>query len=108
VKACPDRVYDIALCRHTFEHLPTAYVSEVLTEITRVFKFALLSSTLLPVATAELDFPRQTFRPLHLESSPFVATLGMPLIRFFDGLPSQALGASYLNLYCFGAAGPRV
>jgi len=101
LRASPDKFYDLGLCRHTFEHLPTPYTCKVLKEVKRVCHYALLTSSLQRMENTDLPM-QQLYRKVDLESDPYMDILGQPLVKLFDGLPDVLLGGSYLNLYQFG------
>jgi ubiquinone/menaquinone biosynthesis C-methylase UbiE len=78
--------FDLVLCRHTLEHLPLDYCLEVLTEMKRVSKFALVTSTNLGRLNKELSMNRlgPKSRSIDLELDPFKNLLKEPVERFYD------------------------
>ncbi len=62
--------FDLILCRHTLEHLPTAYNIQYLKEATRVGKLLLVTTNKTCKANTDLAIG-SVFRPINLELEPY-------------------------------------
>jgi len=75
LKSLKDKSFDFIICRHTFEHLPTDYNIDVINEIYRVSKMALITSNPY-VGNSEVDFNGVLARGINLNSEPYFSILG--------------------------------
>lgn len=92
LKTLRDRSIDLVICRHTLEHLTNDYGVLVLTEIKRVAKIAIISSSNREdnsFANCLINVNGNSSRQICLELAPFVEILGPPESIFWDsrGVP---------------------
>jgi hypothetical protein len=96
-----DSSVDLILCRHTLEHLPTEYSIEVVREIRRVGKWALITSN-----THEGNSPispnGHNARVINLEVDEYMEILGLPTSKHWDSMGEPPSDTAFnLNLYKF-------
>ena len=86
LKTYSDKSIDLVLCRHTLEHLPLQYCIGVVTEIKRVSKRAIITSSNneYNISNTELDVNGHNSRQINLDMSPFVDILGVYNKNFVD------------------------
>lgn len=105
--------FDIVICRHTFEHLPNYYILDVIREISRVSKYALLTSTIPGDSNVNVNTDIYvdgfSYRCINLLDHPFKKFLGNCFFSFIDidgvNVSTEDVGsrpATYGNLYRFG------
>lgn len=75
LKSLNDKSFDLILCRHTLEHLPTHYNIDVVKEIRRVGKMALITCN-PHVGNSEVDFNGVLARGINLNTDSYCQILG--------------------------------
>ena len=70
LKKQEDNSFDLILCRHTLEHLPTAYNIQYLKEACRVGKVLLVTTNRICKKNEDL-LKNSLFRPINLELEPY-------------------------------------
>lgn len=97
MKNYEDKHFDLVICRHTLEHLENNYCLDVINEIKRVSKYAIITSTNTSDKNVEIENMNGTAsRAINLDLPPFSEILGSPVEKFFDSKgPVQSTG-------CFG------
>jgi ubiquinone/menaquinone biosynthesis C-methylase UbiE len=100
IKNQPDKSFDLILCRHTLEHLPTSYNIEFLIECKRVCRYLLVTNyNNINKRNCELI---TDYRPLNLKLEPYVDLLKDCYDReIYDGFSSVYNPECYINLYNF-------
>jgi 2-polyprenyl-3-methyl-5-hydroxy-6-metoxy-1,4-benzoquinol methylase len=88
---------DLIICRHTLEHLPSDYAIDVVKEIHRVSKHAIITST--PNGNSEIDANGENSRPIDLENNDYFDILGTPIQRYYDSTGIPVDGIYNMNLY---------
>jgi hypothetical protein len=104
MKLYPDKHFDLVVCRHVLEHLPTSYVLSALQEIRRIAKYAIITSSKAYDAgrtNAQIDFDGYNSRPINLEKPPFVELLPSPTECFPDTRKELMAEPGMGNFYCF-------
>lgn len=93
--------YDLIIIRHTLEHLPLEYVIESVKLAKQYSKYMLITSFSENIINYDLNFPKETYRPLYLESEPFLQILGSPIESYYDGPELRVSNLNYpkINLY---------
>jgi hypothetical protein len=91
---------DLLLCRHTLEHLPTEYVTDVIKEICRVSKKALITSN-SNEGNSLLDPNGYNGRAINLGRDEYFEILGEPKSKHWDSIGEPDNSSSNLNLYEF-------
>jgi ubiquinone/menaquinone biosynthesis C-methylase UbiE len=88
LKTYNNQSIDLVLCRHTLEHLPLQYCIDVVTEIKRVSKRAIITSSNsecnVNVRNTELIISGHNSRQINLDLSPFIDILGVYNNKFVD------------------------
>ena len=79
-----DKSYDLILCRHTLEHLPSNYVISYLKEALRVGKYLLITSD-HRYENIELPNNESYYRPINLELTPYDFMCKYLKDRIYDG-----------------------
>jgi hypothetical protein len=90
---------DLLLCRHTLEHLSTDYVTNVIKEIRRVSKTALITSN--NGGNSLLNPNGYNSRGINLGIDEYFQILGEPKSKHWDSIGEQGNSSSNLNLYEF-------
>jgi hypothetical protein len=90
---------DLLLCRHTLEHLSTDYVTNVIKEIRRVSKKALITSN--NGGNSLLNPNGYNSRGINLGIDEYFQILGEPKSKHWDSIGEQGNSSSNLNLYEF-------
>jgi hypothetical protein len=90
---------DLLLCRHTLEHLSTDYVTNVIKEIRRVSKTALITSN--TGGNSPLNPNGYNSRGINLGIDEYFQILGEPKSKHWDSIGKQGNSSSNLNLYEF-------
>ena len=91
---------DLVLCRHTLEHLPTNYTINVVKEIRRVAKMALITSN-SDVKNLLIIPDGVNSRGINLEMDEYFKILGHPKSKHYDGKGDKYGSSANLNLYQF-------
>jgi ubiquinone/menaquinone biosynthesis C-methylase UbiE len=100
LKELGDSSIDLILCRHTLEHLPTDYSIEVVREIRRVAKKALITSN-THQGNSPINPNGSNARVINLEKDEYYTILGEPLSKHWDSIGAQPESITNLNLYEF-------
>jgi ubiquinone/menaquinone biosynthesis C-methylase UbiE len=100
LKELEDSSIDLILCRHTLEHLPTDYSIEVVREIRRVAKKALITSN-THSGNSPINPNGSNARVINLEKDEYYTILGEPLSKHWDSIGAQPESITNLNLYEF-------
>lgn len=91
LKKYEDKSFDLILCRHTLEHLKNNYSVDVITEIKRVSKYAIITTNSQVEINKEISNMNGVLaRSINLKLTPFVEVLGDVVEKFYDskGKPS--------------------
>ena len=91
---------DLILCRHTLEHLPTEYVTDVIKEIRRVAKQALITTN-TNEGNSKITPNGYNARGINLSKDEYFEILGEPKSKHWDSIGEQGKSSSNLNLYEF-------
>ena len=91
---------DLILCRHTLEHLSTDYVTNVIKEIRRIAKYALITTN-NNVGNSKLNPNGYSARGINLSKDEYFEILGEPKSKHWDSIGEQGKSSSNLNLYEF-------
>jgi len=97
-----DKEFDLVICRHTLEHLPTEYNMQSIKEMKRISKYALITSSVQPNVKSNIDikvdygFIGQS-RSINIELPPYTEELTDPLLRFWDSVKGKEA-----EFGCFG------
>jgi len=78
-----NETYDLIICRHTFEHLPSEYGLNSMLLIKNKCKYFLFSSQDI-IKNNEINFDGYVSRNLNLTIEPYNTLLGQPIYRFLD------------------------
>jgi 2-polyprenyl-3-methyl-5-hydroxy-6-metoxy-1,4-benzoquinol methylase len=90
---------DLIICRQTLEHLPSDYVEEVLSEIRRVGKYALITSVNTTTINEMIGMDGYQSRPINLDESPYKEIIGTPINRVWDSIMPELEKGCFMNLY---------
>jgi ubiquinone/menaquinone biosynthesis C-methylase UbiE len=105
LKAATDKSFDLILCRHTCEHLPTDYILEFIKEAKRTSKFLLLTTKTIDSANPvnkDLVLTTTPYRPINLHLPPYSTLLDQYLVeKIYDGPSKKHDPEMYINLYMF-------
>jgi SAM-dependent methyltransferase len=98
---CADKEFDLILIRHNLEHLPNNYNRQLLKELIRCAKYALITSAKQerPDTNGECRFG--DYRPINLLQAPYIEILGNPLEEIDDYCVGEPQGITFINLYKF-------
>ena len=100
MKTYEDNHFDLVVCRHTLEHLTNNYCFDVINEIKRVSKYAIITSTNTGSVNIELsNMDGAASRMINLDLTPFVELLGSPVESFFDSKGEVKTQGCFGNLY---------
>lgn len=95
MKLYNDLEFDLVICRHTFEHLPTDYNLNCISEMKRVSKYAIITSANLHYSNnknSELIF-NDNFDPpynsINLDLEPYKNILSEPIKKFWDSIKEK-------------------
>jgi hypothetical protein len=95
------KLHELCIIRHTFEHLPTSYVTECLSLLKFKTKFALITSANYHDGKPEeIDFGANS-REINLLKSPFFDILGLPAQTFWDTIGTRSDRGCFGHLYQF-------
>ena len=102
LKELGDSSIDLILCRHTLEHLPTEYSIEVVREIRRVSKRALITSN-THQGNSSIQPNGSNARVINLEKDEYHTILGDAFSKHWDSIGEQPVSNpnTNLNLYEF-------
>ena len=100
LKRIGDSSIDLVLCRHTLEHLPTDYSIEVVREIRRVSKWALITSN-THSGNSSINPNGHNARVINLEKDEYHTILGSPTSKHWDSIGEMGDKSPNLNLYKF-------
>lgn len=100
LKRIGDSSIDLVLCRHTLEHLPTDYSIEVVREIRRVSKWALITSN-THSGNSPINPNGHNARVINLERDEYYTILGSPTSKHWDSIGEMGDRLPNLNLYKF-------
>jgi ubiquinone/menaquinone biosynthesis C-methylase UbiE len=98
LKLLNDTSIDLIICRHTLEHLPTAYAIDVVTQIKRVSNFSIITSV-NSTTNSELNVDGVTARNINLEIEPYYTLLGNPIEKYYDSNGDKPDNIFGINLY---------
>jgi ubiquinone/menaquinone biosynthesis C-methylase UbiE len=84
LKKLEDGSIDLVICRHTLEHLATEYSVNVVREIHRVAKWAIITS--IDEVNTQLRPNGITARSVNLEKNEYYTILGDPFKRYWDSM----------------------
>jgi ubiquinone/menaquinone biosynthesis C-methylase UbiE len=102
IKSLPDKYYNLILCRHTLEHLPTNYNIDFLIECKRVSNYLLVTgyNNIDRINTDLVDDMR--YRPINMELLPYSKILSQYYIKkIYDGPLNDYKEELYIYLYNF-------
>ena len=91
--------FDLIICRHTLEHLPTQYCIDAVREIKRVGKFGLITSR--NGENSEIKMDGVLSRIVNLEKDEYYEILGEPTNRHWDTMVEPDDNTSHCNFYKF-------
>ena len=90
MKTLSDFEFDLSICRHTFEHLPTDYNIECIKEIKRVSRYAIITSSNHININQDIKINFDNYigrsRGLNLDTFPYSNMLPTPLLKFWDSI----------------------
>jgi len=76
---------DLVICRHTLEHLPTDYSINVLIEIKRVSKYAIITSSRnFDKENCDIHMDGYSARFINLDKKPYLNIVNKPMHIFLD------------------------
>jgi ubiquinone/menaquinone biosynthesis C-methylase UbiE len=102
MKLYEDKYFDLIICRHTLEHLVNDYCFDVINEIKRVTKYAIITSTNTSETNLEIqDMNGAAARMINLEASPFVDMIGNCVGKFYDSIGEEQSVGCFGYLYEF-------
>jgi 2-polyprenyl-3-methyl-5-hydroxy-6-metoxy-1,4-benzoquinol methylase len=86
-----DSYFDLIICRHTLEHLPTNYVKNALSEIKKKSKFAIITNSTQDINIELVNFDGVSSRGINLNSEPYLNILNEPEFVFFDSFGDEII-----------------
>jgi len=101
LKKYDDKELDLTLCRHTLEHLPTSYSLEVVNEIKRTSKYAIITSSNTTNENGEINMDGVSGRGINLDYNPYKEMLGDSITQFYDSKGTPTHIGCYGYLYKF-------
>lgn len=102
LKTLPDKSVDLVFCRHTCEHLPTAYNLDFIEEVKRVSTYLLLTTHLTSTVNKNLQIPHDSYRPVNLNLQPYVSELNNYYVEsHYDGPIENFCPEMFIHLYKF-------
>jgi len=101
IKRQKNKSFDLILCRHTMEHLPTEYNLEFLNECKRVCKYLFVTGY-NNNNTINSQLPDTNYRPINLKLPPYSYIIE-PFYKdeFYDGPTNIFLQEMIMNIYDF-------
>ncbi len=101
LKRIKNKEFDLILIRHILEHLPTYYNIDLLNEVKRCSKYALITSTLQETPTTNKTEIFGGYAPINLLKTPYIEVLGKPLRQIDDYCIPEPRGITFINFYEF-------
>lgn len=101
LKKTQKKEFDLILIRHTLEHLPTNYNIDLLNEVKRCSKYALITSMLQETPTTNKTEIFGGYAPINLLKTPYVEVLEKPLRQIDDYCIPEPRGVTFINFYEF-------
>jgi hypothetical protein len=81
-----DGYFDLVICRHTLEHLPTQNTIDLLNVLTVKTKYAFITNSSLDSNRELYNFDGCSSRGINLNEYPYSDILGEPVEYFWDGI----------------------
>jgi 2-polyprenyl-3-methyl-5-hydroxy-6-metoxy-1,4-benzoquinol methylase len=91
--------YDLIISRHTFEHLPTEYVLNVMSQIKNKTKYFLFSGQNNLIQNTDINFDGCSSRNINLELDPYISLLGKPIYSFYDSPINNENNSVYTHVF---------
>ena len=106
LKGYEDKYFDLIICRHTFEHLPSSYIEEALEVISKKTKYGLITNSSNSDNTELNGFNGINSRGINLNSLPYNIILNKAIDIFWDSVGEvydvdKFEGNCTLNLFKF-------
>jgi ubiquinone/menaquinone biosynthesis C-methylase UbiE len=101
LKLYGDDYFDLILCRHTLEHLNNEYIINVIQEIKRVSKYAIITSSNNSQINKNINVDGFSSRGVNLDVTPYLELLGKPIERFYDSKGENKEVGCFGYLYSF-------
>ncbi len=101
LKKTPSKYYDLVLLRHVLEHSPTKYNVDLLKEVKRCARFALITSALHDNPETNNGEIFGGYVPVNLLRTPYVGILENPLQQIDDYCIGESKGITFINFYTF-------
>lgn len=92
---------DLIICRHTLEHLSTNYCIQLVSEIKRVAKYAIITSTNVHNKNNDIIVDGCSGRSINLDIEPFNSILEPPIEKFYDSINEIKEIGCFGHLYHF-------
>jgi ubiquinone/menaquinone biosynthesis C-methylase UbiE len=103
LKTYNDKEFDLIICRHTLEHLVTDYSIDVINEIKRVSKYALITSSKdSDKENGDLNMDGVSGRMVNLSKKPYLPYVGEPIYQFYDHKGDAKVEVLEASDGCFG------
>lgn len=107
MKTYTDKKFDLVVCRHTLEHLPTEYNFLLLKEMKRIAKFAIITSGNYNIGeqNKDINMDGHHARTVNLHIEPYVSILNQPIFKFSDAPKNNIIPFDFISedsLGCFG------
>lgn len=99
LKEYEDGSIDLIICRHTLEHLPTEYCVNVIKEIKRVGKCALITS--IAGSNSDINIDGVLSRVINLEEDEYYNILGTATKKYWDTIGDSIDNHNHCNFYKF-------
>jgi hypothetical protein len=81
-----DGYFDLVICRHTLEHLPTNYTTDLLNLLIRKTKYSLITNSTLGLNRELYNFDGCSSRGINLNAPPYSDIIGETLGYFCDSI----------------------
>jgi len=104
LKKYEDKKIDLIICRHTFEHISENYCIEVINEIKRVSKYALITTNnnIKDVKNSDIKVTNgHDSRAVYLHLEPYMSLLKVPIENFYDSIGEPQEYGCFGNFYKF-------
>jgi 2-polyprenyl-3-methyl-5-hydroxy-6-metoxy-1,4-benzoquinol methylase len=101
MKKYENKYFDLVLCRHTLEHLNNKYVVDVIQEIKRVSKYAIITSSNNSQLNKDINVDGVSSREINLDIIPYSDLLGKPIEKFYDSKGENKNTGCFGYLYSF-------